>query len=542
MGKGERDGQAPSTTLAAMKRRLVELEKLEGRQGDIEAALRDSESRYRFLYEENPSMYFTVDTEGIVQSVNPFGASQLGYEVADLVGQPVTRVFHAEDREAVGQQLRVCVENPGTAFSWELRKVHSDGRTLWVREAARAVRDRDERLVVLIVCEDITPRKTVEQELRRARDEMERRVAARTEELERQRRFLRQVIDADPNFIFAKDGAGRFTLVNQAVADAYGTTVEELSGKTDADFNPNAEQVEFFRRVDLEVMETRRERFIAEESITDSTGKLRWLQTVKRPLIDDEGRATQVLGSATDITARREAEEKLRRSEAALRESQRELRLLAGRLLTAQEDERRRLAREMHDDLTQRLAGVAMQAGRLERLHGLSSEEARELARGIGSSLAQLSTDIHALSRRLHPSILRDLGLEDAIAAECAAITEQGQIVARFHSANVPPDIDNETAIGIYRIAQEALRNVAKHAGTGEARVSLTADAAYLTLAVEDDGVGFHAERARGVGLGLASMGERARLLRAELSVASRPGAGAKVHVRVPLGPAKSQD
>ena len=129
--------------------------------------------------------------------------------------------------------------------------------------------------------------------------------------LEKEREFLRQVIDIDPNFIFAKDREGRFTLVNQAVADAYGTTVEDLIGKTDADFNLNREEVEFFHRMDLEVIDTLKERFIPEEHLTDAQGNVRWLQTVKRPIIEKDGSANQILGASTDITERKQAESEL---------------------------------------------------------------------------------------------------------------------------------------------------------------------------------------------------------------------------------------
>ncbi len=126
--------------------------------------------------------------------------------------------------------------------------------------------------------------------------------------LEAQRAFLRQIIDLDPSFIFAKDREGRFTLVNKAIADAYGTTVDDLLGKTDADFDPNKEEVEFFRKKDLEVMDSLQPRFMAEEKITDARGNARWLQTVKIPIIDANGKASQVLGVSTDITLRKRIE------------------------------------------------------------------------------------------------------------------------------------------------------------------------------------------------------------------------------------------
>jgi len=494
-----------------------------GHSATLEAALRESELRYRVLYDENPSMYFTVDPAGTVLSVNPFGAEQLGYAAADLVGQPVLQVFHPEDREPVREQLQRCIDAPGRSLAWEFRKVHRDGRVLWVREVARAVADRDGGTIVLIVCEDITARKEMEQALRRARDEMELRVVERTAELERQRRFLRQIIDVDPNFIFARDGEGRFTLVNQAVAEALGATVEQLIGRCDP------------RHAAAPAADTLCERFIAEEPFTDATGRVRWFQTVERPLCDERGAVTQVLGSATDITARREAETKLRHSEARLRRSQQELQHLAGRLLTAQEDERRRLAREMHDDLTQRLVGLSMQAARLEQLRPPNCAETSALIREIRAALSQLAADIHALSRRLHPSVLSDLGLVAALELECESSADRGKLHVAFEHHAVPPDIDKDTAVCLYRIAQEALRNVAKHARTDTARVRLIGlDDGSLQLTVEDRGVGFDTTQVRSAGIGLASMGERARLIQADFAVESRAGAGATVRVRAP--------
>lgn len=139
-------------------------------------------------------------------------------------------------------------------------------------------------------------------------------------QLAEQRSFLRQVIDLNPNFVFAKDAEGRFMLVNQAMADVYGTSVESLLGKKDCHFNPNDAEVERIRRDDQEVLDTLKEKFIPEEMITDSKGRARWLQTIKRPIISSDGLANQVLGISTDITARKHAERALRQSEERFRQ------------------------------------------------------------------------------------------------------------------------------------------------------------------------------------------------------------------------------
>jgi two-component system, NarL family, sensor kinase len=150
--------------------------------------------------------------------------------------------------------------------------------------------------------------------------------------------------------------------------------------------------------------------------------------------------------------------------------------------------------------------------------------------------LVKLSEDVHTLSRQLHPSILDDLGLVDALRSECAGFQQREGLVVAYHAENAPAGLPRDTALCLYRIAQEALRNVARHAEARRAEVSLIGNNGDVLLTVCDEGKGFDlsALRAR-PGLGLASMEERARLIGAELSIQSHPGKGTTVGVLVPL-------
>jgi PAS domain S-box-containing protein len=264
-------------------------------------ALREAEARYRTLLEQMPAVVYIADHDrvGRLSYISPQIEATLGFSVAEWMGDGnlFAKQVHPGDRERVLGKMRE-LRATGEPVSTELRMLARDGRVVWFSNQVRVIwgEDRSRPLVQGFLL-DITERKRTD------------------EALLQQRAFLRQVVDASPSFIFAKDRQGRFTLANQAVAEAYGTTVETLLGKTDADFNPQAEQVEAFRRDDLEVLDSGRERVIPEEVITDASGQRRWLYTVKRPLVGRKGVADQVLGVSTDITERKRAEDQLRQSQ-----------------------------------------------------------------------------------------------------------------------------------------------------------------------------------------------------------------------------------
>lgn len=221
------------------------------------------------------------------------------------------------------------------------------------------------------------------------------------------------------------------------------------------------------------------------------------------------------------------------------RAAEQEVRALHGSLLTTYEQERSRLARELHDDVTQRLARLAIDAAQLERQRPVLGDDG--IATQMRRDLVQLTDDVQALSRRLHPSVLDDLGLAEALRSETERFSAaQGlMVVARVDGE--PPELAPEVALCLYRVAQESLRNVARHSGASRVEISLTRKQSLAELAVRDDGKGFDPEAARsGGGLGLISLRERLHLVGGRLAVISAPGRGTTIVAWAPLAEAAS--
>lgn len=210
-----------------------------------------------------------------------------------------------------------------------------------------------------------------------------------------------------------------------------------------------------------------------------------------------------------------------------------EVRALHGRMLAAYEQERRRLARELHDDLTQRLARLAIDAAQVER-QGPTAGGGATL-RLMREELVRLSADVHTLSRQLHPSILEDLGLAEALRSEGERFGREHQVEVDLELAETAAPLAPETALCLFRVAQEALRNTAHHARASRVAIVLREAHGDLELEVRDDGVGFEpALRRRTHGLGHISLRERLHLVGGRLEIESAPGTGTKLIARVP--------
>jgi len=227
-----------------------------------------------------------------------------------------------------------------------------------------------------------------------------------------------------------------------------------------------------------------------------------------------------VLAMVEDITDRKKAEQELNAAQSALRE-------LPARLIQAQEEERHRLARELHDDIGQRLSMLMVEMEHINRELPVISGGLIGGLRGALQEIDELITDVHQLSHQLHSSKLQYLGLKSALTELCEQITTQHGIEVDQQLEEVP-GLSPEVQLCLYRVAQEALSNVAKHSNSSHAVLRLTATDDIAKLAVEDNGVGFD-PAASAAGLGLASMRERLRSIRGELQIISKPGEGTRL-------------
>ncbi len=212
---------------------------------------------------------------------------------------------------------------------------------------------------------------------------------------------------------------------------------------------------------------------------------------------------------------------------------------LSGRLIRAQEDERSRLARELHDDFSQRLTVLAIDLQRAAACISDSPVEATRRIQEIQNRVSEIGADLHSLSHRLHSSTLQIMGLVLGVGSFCGEFEQRQHIQVDFAHNEVPRSIPPEVELCIFRIVQEGLRNVKKHSAAVRAEVRLEAIANALHLSIADEGVGFDmAERSNRAGLGIRSMQERLRLLGGRVEIRSWPGQGTKVEVWVPLNPA----
>jgi len=266
----------------------------------------------------------------------------------------------------------------------------------------------------------------------------------------------------------------------------------------------------------------RREEFRMEYRLRRHDGEYRWMLDSGVPRFNPNGSFTGYIGSALDITDHKKAEEALSS--------------VSRRLIEAQEEERRFIARELHDDMSQRVALLAIDIQRLEDALSQASPALRSQTAEIAKRTLEISKEVQSLSHRLHSSKLELLGVVTAMKAFCNELSAQHEVEISFAHSDVPPSLQRDISFCLFRVLQEALRNAVKHSGVRQFEAEVRGVPGAILLTVRDSGVGFSVEEAiKNHGIGLISMRERVSIVKGTISITSKLTAGTEIRVRIPL-------
>jgi PAS domain S-box-containing protein len=414
------------------------------------------------------------------------------------------RYLHPEDRRRVFEAIDEAMHTR-KPYEAEFRILWPDGTLRWIAAKGKfyySPHNEPERMLGMAV--DITERKLVEKALRESEER------------------LRLAIQAGKMYAFEWNAATDVIIRSDDVTHIPGLTGEPI----------RLSKQQFLASVHPE------DRAIFNTSIAELTpespnaqitfrllrpdGSVCWLQRTGHAYFDEQGRSVRMIGMVADVTERKLAEEALSS--------------VSGRLIEAQEEERRRIARELHDDVSQKLVMLTIELQELANLSFESNPQFRNRIESLLKSTLEMSEDVHSLSHRLHSSKLELVGLVATMRGFCQELAEQRAVEIDFRQSDVPNFLPAQISLCLFRILQEGLGNAVKHSGVRHFEVWLERVGDELQLTIRDSGVGFDPSMVMNKqGLGLISMRERINLVKGNLSITSKPGGGTQIQVRVPI-------
>jgi PAS domain S-box-containing protein len=482
---------------------------------DITAKKTAEEARFRHtaLVASSEDAIICKNLDAVITSWNAGAEHIFGYTEAEAAGQPITILIPPDLRHEENQILET-LRAGGRIERHETIRVTKTGRKVDVSLSISPIRDSFGELVGFSqIAHDITERKRVEQVLRETNQALEK----QTKALEVEEELLRIFVTNVPAGVAMLDRDMRYLQVSERWCSDYSVDSSQVLGRSHYEVFPDLP--DRWKEAHRRALEG--ETLRADEDRWDRESGSIWVRWEVRPWRRADGSTGGILIFAEDITRRKHMQEALSS--------------LSRKLIESQEQERARIGRELHDDINQRLAMLAVG---LEQLQRNPLEVARRLQELREEAIA-ISGDVQALSHELHASKLEYLGVVSGMRSWCKEFSERQNMEIDFRS-NVYSVLPFDVGLSLFRVLQEALHNVIKHSGVRRAEVQVLERSNEFHLIVKDAGSGFDAEETkRGSGLGLASMKERVQLLNGHLSIESKPMSGTRIRVRVPF---KSQN
>jgi PAS domain S-box-containing protein len=494
--------------------------------------LASQERRFRALIENDADGIILVDGEGVVRYASPSTERILGYSPEDLVGRPAFENMHPDELEIHRARLAQHVENPSVDVSTRFRARHKDGSWRCLASVATNLLADPAVGAIVVNYRDITLRLEAEAQLRQAHDELERRVESRTAELaeanaalrtevsrrasvEEMLRKLTRALEQTGDSVMLTDRDGVIEYVNAAFEQMTGFSSEEAVGSTPRLINSGRHDRRFFERLWATILSGETFRTVFVNKTKD--GREYYEDGIITPLRDSQGNITHFVSTGRDITKSKRIEETLRR--------------LNDRL----EHEATRIASALHDEAGQFLTAAHITLADVAR--GLPPS-AREALQGVKRNLEEIEEQLRRLAHELRPRILEDMGLADALkflangVAKRTGIPISVEVSLQTRCAPLA-----ETAM--YRLVQEGLTNMTKHARATRCTVVLAQDGENALCSIRDDGVGFDLSvviaRRDEFGLGLLGIQDRLEVVDGMLEIISAPGEGTELRAIVPL-------
>jgi|HubBroStandDraft_2_1064218.scaffolds.fasta_scaffold18779_2 PAS domain S-box-containing protein len=501
-------GMTLAAVITEREKAEKERERLVRKQAAMEARL-----RLAAIVESSDDAIIGKDMDGMITDWNK-GAEQLyGYSAGEVIGKPISLIV-PPDRSRDFADIMGTLRRGSSLKHYETVHQKKDGTRTEVSLTVSSIKDAEGRMAgASVICHDISERKRQEFVLRESEQRL--RVAAEVGRM----------------YAWEWDPATDSVLRSAECASILGLSDNAGIAKDYFSFIHPDDRAGLWSQVNSltpedPVYRTQYRRF-------HPGGALLWLEESGCATFDGDGKMVRLVGMTADITERKRAQEALHQRDMELAEAQRGV---SRRLIEAQEKERIRIARDLHDDFGQRLALLTIELELLQQNSPDLPAEVRSRMGELRRQTSEIATDIQSLSHELHSSRLEYVGIVAAMRGFCHEFGEQQKVEIDFRTHDFPTSLPPDISLCLFRVLQEALHNSAKHSGVRYFEVRLSGTSDEVHLSVSDSGVGFDREAAKEArGLGLISMEERLKLLNGTFSIESQHKCGTTIRAHVPL-------